>query len=178
MATNYPNWAAGDPISASMLNYTQGDVIVKTVATDRASTSTLADDPDLTTTLDANATYLIEFGLHMVSPITSAPVSVLIKTQWTVPSGATGNRWAIGIGSTQNESNANNVSGRFGVHGFATAVVYGSRGNSTSQIGALESAIVTTTSSGTCAIQWAQNTSNAQASSMSAGSYMKIKRVA
>lgn len=173
MTSNYPTWAAGDPISASMLNYTQGDVIVKTSATSRTTTTTLADDPDLTTTLDANATYLVEFFLHMVSP-----TGVLIKTAWTVPSGATGNRHVIGVGSSATDANSDNISSRSGVHGFTTSVTYGTRGANTNQIGAVETAIVTTTSSGTLAIQWAQVTSSATAAQMSAGACMRVKRVA
>lgn len=174
MATNnYPDWAAGDLITASGLNYTQGQRIYKAAATSRSSTTTLADDPDLTVTLDANAVYFIEMHLHFVAQTTP-----LIKTAWTVPSGATGNRMAIGSGSAASDTNMNNVSGRFGVHGFTTEVVYGTRGANTNQSGAIESAIVTTTSSGTLALQWAQNTSNATASQMSAGSMMFVKRIA
>lgn len=173
MANNYPNWAAGDPITAANLNYTQGQVIVKTSGTQRASTTTLADDPDLTVTLDANATYFVEAWLHFVSPTTEG-----IKTAWTTPSGASGNRLAFGEGSTQSASNADNVSGRFGVHGFGTSVTYGDRASNTTQCAAIETAIVTTSSSGTLAVQWAQATSGANAAEMSAGSCLRVKRVA
>jgi hypothetical protein len=176
MATNYPNWAAGDPITASMLNYTQGDVIVKTVATSRASTTTVTDDPDLTATLDANATYLVEMIVHAVSAATGTP---LIKTQWTVPSGATGNRTSFGPGSSATETDSNNISVHAGVHGFTTALTYGRRSTSDSnQIAIIETAIVTTTSSGTLALQWAQAASSSTASQVSAGSCMRVKRVA
>lgn len=176
LASNYPPWAAGDPITASMLNYTQGDVIVKTVATSRASTTTLADDPDLTTTLDANATYLVEMIIHAVSAATGTP---LIKTAWTTPSGATGNRTSFGPGSAATDTNSDNISVHAGVHAFTTALTYGRRSTSDSvQISITETAIVTTTSSGTLAFQWAQATSSATASQVAAGSCMRVKRVA
>lgn len=173
LATNYPNWAAGDPITAAMLNATQGDVIVKTVATSRTSTTTVTDDPDLTTTLDANATYLVEIFAHVVSATTPE-----FKTQWTVPSGATGNRTAFGPGSSATDTDVDNVSVHAGVHAFTTAVAYGNRTSTSNQISVIETAIVTTTSSGTCALQWAQATSNATASQVAAGSSMRVKRVA
>lgn len=174
MVANYPQWAAGDPITASALNYTQGDVIVKTVATIRASTTTLADDPDLTTTLDANATYSVEFLLKPGSNLAAD-----FKTQWTVPSGASGNRTALGPGSTATDGGADNIAMHSGTHGFATTVNYsGVRDVVTNLFFVYESAIVITTSSGTCAIQWAQVTSTAVNTQLGAGSMMRVKRVA
>jgi hypothetical protein len=173
MANNYPDWAAGDPITASMLNYTQGDVIVKSVDTSRASTTTFADDPDLTTTLDASAVYFVEMWLHVVSPITEG-----IKLSWTVPTGATGNRSVIGIGSSQSVSNADGVTSRLGVHNFSTVVVYGDRNNDTFQTKVVETSVLTTTSSGTLALAWAQNASGSTPAVVSAGSCMRVKRVA
>jgi hypothetical protein len=166
--------AAGGLGDSDFISALVPDVFWKAAATSRASTTTLADDPDLTTTLAANAVYWVQMWLHFVSQTTP-----LIQTAWTVPSGATGNRGVIGPGSSSNQASSDNVSGRFGVHGFATSIVYGTRGATTNQLGCSETAVVfTSSSSGTLALQWAQNTSNATASQMSAGSVMLVKRLA
>lgn len=174
MANNYPNWQAGDPITASALNYTQGEVIVKPSTTDRPSTTTVTDDPHLTTTLDANATYSVELHLK-VAGLAAAD----IKTNWTVPSGASGTRNVRGAGTgSTTDSNADNATMRTGVHNFSTDVVYNNIRNTVNSAYVTETGVVTTTSAGTLALSWAQNSSNATATSVVAGSIMTVKRIA
>ena len=123
-------------------------------------------------TLDANATYFVEFFLYY-----SAINAEQFKTAWTVPSGVTGNRAVIGAGSSANEGNLNNVSGRFGVHGFSTSVTYGTR-NSSNQCFAYETSTLITTSSGTLAVQWAQATSGSTGTTLYNTSLMRVTRLA
>ncbi|MFG3046216.1 hypothetical protein ACGFZR_14970 [Streptomyces sp. NPDC048241] len=144
----------------------------KTVGLDRTN-NTLADDPDLTMQLDAGAVYHIEFHLHHAATNTGR-----FRTAWTVPAGATGNRSAVGpdqgaILSTTSSGGA----GRWGVHQFNTPCIYGSRDDNTLQVFSLEEATLTTTSAGTCALQWAQATTNATASRLAAGSFMRVTRI-
>jgi hypothetical protein len=144
----------------------------KTSSTTRASTTTFADDPDLTMTLEANATYIVEMFLSL-GGIDAAK----IKTAWTVPSGATGNRAVDGPGSTANQSNTDNVSGRYGVHNFTTSVTYGTRNDNTLFFKVTETATVTTTNAGTLALQWAQATSSGTSSVCALGSWMRVTRI-
>jgi hypothetical protein len=171
---NYPNWAAGDPITADWLNLTQGDWIVKAADTTRTSTTTLADDPDLTTTLDASAVYFVEFKLR-VACVNAEDFA----TDWTAPSGASGLREAWGPSetvTTDADGDSNLV--RLGVHGFTTDVVYGGvRNSAANQFPIMERAIITTTDSGTLALRWAQGTSGGTGTKLAAGSSLYVKRI-
>jgi hypothetical protein len=176
----YPFYAAGQRLTAADLQAGQFIIVRKTVNTDRVSTTTLADDPELTFSLAANATYIIEFYLFFAGNLGK------LATQWTVPSGVTGNRSALGPGSNAlagTSGNMDNISGRFGVHGYGTTVVYGGRTVDTAtpslnQEIAVETSLISTSSAGTCAIKWAQNASNTNATRMAQGSWARALRIA
>ncbi|MGW6738668.1 hypothetical protein [Streptomyces sp. NPDC055013] len=141
---------------------------------DRASTTTFVADPVLQASLAANAVYLIEVYLYY-----GALAAADIKTQWTVPAGATGNRSCFGPGSSASDSSATNIVVRCGVHAFTTSIPYEGVRNSQSNLTlAWESGIVTTTNSGTFSFDWAQNTSNATGSRMGANSWLRVTRLA
>ena len=171
----FPNITAGRRITTGLLRQMIPVIVVKQTFTSRTSTTTAADDPELTFPLEANSTYLVEFAVKYNTPGPSGTAG--FKTIWTVPAGAGGSRTALGPGSTQTNSNADNISMRSGVHGYTTEVAYGSR-NSTSQLALWESAVVTTSNAGTCALAWAQQTSNATATTVLGGSYMRITQLA
>ncbi|MET8694678.1 hypothetical protein ABZV65_19295 [Streptomyces bauhiniae] len=144
----------------------------KTVTLDRTS-NTLTDDPDLTIQLDAGAVYKVEYHLHY-----AATDAARFRTAWTVPPAAAGNRSAIGPDQAQILSaTSSGGTGRWGVHNFGTACIYGTRDSNNNQCVALEEALVTTTSAGTCALQWAQQNTNATASRLAAGSFMRVTRI-
>lgn len=170
----YPTWLAGQTVTAALLSSMLPLEAYKTGNTDRLSTTTFVDDPDLTFDLEANAVYFVEFFLLM-----GATTAADIKTSWTVPSGAAGLKSVIGPGSAAVDANADNISMRTGVHGFTTQINYSGVRNATASLfRGYEHAIVTTFAAGTCAIRWAQVASDAAASRMSAGSYARAKRVA
>ncbi|WP_371646500.1 hypothetical protein [Streptomyces mirabilis] len=155
------------------LSYLYGQLPIETYkANDTLITSstTFASDPDLQCTLAANSVYRVEFYLHYAALDTAR-----FKTQWLVPSGATGTRSAVGPDQGQILSTTSGGQGRFGVHAFSTAVTYGTRNDPTNLCFALEESIVTTTTGGTLALQWTQATSNATASKLGAGSWMRVK---
>jgi hypothetical protein len=172
--SQYPPIAAGGIGDSDFLSALVPDYKWKTAATNRASTTTFSDDPDLTTTLAANGTFLVEMFLNVGSTLAAD-----FKTMWTVPSGATGTRRAIGPGSTASDSGADNISGRFGVHAFSTSVAYSGVRDSVSNLFAvIEIGVVFTSSAGTCALQWAQVASTAVNTNVGAGSLMRVKRIA
>lgn len=157
------------------LNYLYGQLPIETYKaadTDRASTITFASDPDLQCTLAANSVYRVEFYLHF-----AALDAARFKTQWLVPAGAGGNRSAVGPDQgVILSSTSSGGQGRWGVHGYTVACTYGTRDPSATNLCfALEEAVVTTTTGGTLALQWAQATSNATATRLGAGSYMRVK---
>jgi len=146
----------------------------KPAHTDRVSTTTLADDPDLTMQLDANAVYYVEFWLHY-----AAMDAVRFKTAWTVPASANGGRSALGPDQGQILSSTSSGGvGRFGVHNFTTTCIYGSRDSTGNQCLAVEEGTVITTTAGTCALQWAQATSSTTFTRLGLGSLMRATRLA
>jgi hypothetical protein len=170
--TIYPGWIAGQRLTAADLAAGQFIIAVKTTNTDRALTSTPNDDPDLQFDVAANAVYAIEFYLHYAA--TSTPA---FKTIWNVPVGASGNKGVQGPGSSATASDANNISMRSGVHGYTTNIVYGTQNSGTAPCFAYEESLLTTSSAGTVALQWSQNTSNATATRLAAGSWARCLRI-
>jgi hypothetical protein len=172
--TTYPAIAGGDDITADLLVSMLPMFAVKSSATTRTSTTTLADDPELTLTLAANAKYFVEFFLYY-----GAINAEKFKTAWTVPSGVTGTRATLGPGSTANQASMDNVSMRAGAHLYTTSATYGTRDDNTGPCLAYETSIVITgASSGTLAVKWAQGTSGSTGTALFEGSFMRVTRLA
>jgi hypothetical protein len=172
MANTYPPIGGGDDITADLLMSMLPRIIVKSTATTRSNTTTFSDDPEMSMTLSANATYFVEFFLYY-----SAIDAEKFATKWTVPSGVTGNRSTLGPGSSANQANMDNVSMRSGVHAFTTTGLYGTR-NSSNQAFAYETGVLVTTSSGTVALQWTQGTSGSTGTTLYNTSFMRVTRLA
>ncbi|MFG2352572.1 hypothetical protein [Streptomyces sp. NPDC048521] len=172
-------WAAGRvataawPIGTTRYAYKPSD-------TNRASTTTFTDDPDLTMPLDANAVFRVKFELNYTAiDQVSGSAAGRFKTAWTTPAGATGVRSAVGADQgTVLSSTSSGGQGRWGVHNFTTAATYGDRDSTVNQVFAMESGTVFTTSAGTVALQWAQAVANASATRLAAGSFMRVTRLA
>lgn len=172
--SQYPSIAAGQRVTSLLLSRMLPLEAVKPSNTDRSSTTTFVDDPDLALQLEANAVYQVVFYLHF-----AALDAARFKTAWTVPSGATGNRSAVGPDQGVILSGTSSGgTGRWGAHNFTTSVTYGTRDSATNQCFAMEESTLTTTNAGTLALQWAQATSNATATRLAAGSALRAKRIA
>ncbi|MFF9787207.1 hypothetical protein [Streptomyces nigrescens] len=153
-------------------------IVTKGSNTDRTSTTTRTADPDLTMTLAANATYIVEFHMYI-----GGSTFALVVTEWLVPSGATGLKGGIGPASSATEgtagnNNADGVAMRAGSHNFGTSLTYGRRNVNTNLCYAIETGTVTTTSAGTLALAWAQSTSSTTFNRMGLGSWMRVTRIA
>lgn len=177
MTNQYPVIAAGQRITTNLLNAMIPVIVRKPSTTTRLSTTTPTDDPDLTFTLAANSVYFVEFYIKYAGQMTSATG---FKTAWTVPSGASGTRSAVGPGSAATDASADNIAMHSGIHGYATTVSYGGRSNSdTNQLLAVETSLMSTTSAGACTLQWSQATSNAShAAGVFSDSFMRITKIA
>lgn len=177
MANQYPVITAGTEVDVTLLNAMIPVVIRKPADTSRTSTTTVADDPDLTFKLGANSIYFVEFMIRYAAPGASGTAG--FKTAWNVPSDAAGLRTCMGPGSSATDTLADNISMHSGVHGYSTTITYGSRSTSTSnQLWAIETAVVTMTTAGPCALQWSQQTSNVAATKVAADSIMRITQLA
>lgn len=174
----YPVIAVGDLVTADLLGSMLPDWYYKSVTTTRASTTVLADDPDLVIpSVPSSGTFLIEFYVKYGTVAGGGTAG--IKTAWNVPAGTSVNRQVMGSGSTATDANADNVTSRWGVHGFTTAIQYGTRGAVVNQQWAYEWAVVIMGgTAGNIALQWAQNTSNVTGSTVNSGSYAKSTRIA
>ncbi len=172
--SKFPDITVGDLWTADLAASMLPDEIIKTTATIRASTTTLSDDPDLTVPVLANATYFIEMYIRYVS--LSTP---LFRTAWNSPAGATGNRAVLGPASTALDTNGDPVQMHSSAIPLSTGITYGDLDSTANQAWALETAIVVIGgTAGNVALQWAQSVSNASNTAVSAGSYIRSKRVA
>lgn len=132
----------------------------KTADTSRSSTTTLTADPHLTLSVAANAVYAVHVSLAYQAGTTED-----MKTDFTVPSGATMDttRYLNNIGTHQTIATAATV-----------GIWQGSGGNE----GATMWGTLVTSSAGTFALRWAQNTSGATATILRAMSSMTLQRIA
>lgn len=172
----YPIIAAGKKLTAAMATGMETRFILKGSDLDRASTTTLTDDPDLTFTVAANSKYVIEFGIYY-GGLSAAD----FKTAWNTPAGVSGLKQVLGPGSASgDEGNANNITARFGVHGFGTSITYNCSRNATGSIqAAYEMAVLTTSgTAGSVTLQWAQATSNATADRLAGASWARATQIA
>ena len=139
----------------------------KLTATDRSSTTSIADDPDLLFALQADATYRIDVSLLFVG----------------VTTGTQGFQWAIGytgsvalIGSAIGIQSLNSVGT---VRTPFTPTSANSLGTmaTASNDGLVYSFVLKTTTAGNLSVQWAQAVSSANATRMVAGSYILATRL-
>jgi hypothetical protein len=173
---------SGNP-NIPMVSDGQSTVIVKQVTETVTSSTSLQDDDEFNFSLPANGLYEIEAVLYVAVGSTTSDV----KTLWVLGGGSSwkiGNassiRAGIGMGTDATSStNAETVhTAALGMGSYpTTAFAYGTH-TSTWSTCIIEKHIVNVTgSAGTCKLQWAQNTSNANGTSLNAGSYVKITKL-
>lgn len=170
--SQFPTWAAGQKVVAATLMAGTVYFIQKASNTSRTSVTAMADDPELTMQLAGNSVYSVEFFLYYASGSTGK-----FTTSWTVPSGLnSAGRAALGLDSSVSNSTPEGVM-RSGVHGYATGVTYGDRAG-TNSLYAMENAVISTGSiGGTLALGWTQSASSATATTLAAGSWMRVQQM-
>lgn len=137
----------------------------KAAAWTRASTTTLANDADLQFSMAANTTYLIEAKLFINSLLTSG-----FKVGITGPASPT----LIQCVGTDIDSAGNLAS--FGISSYTTVCANTPAGNEDVVLD-IVMRIANGANTGTFAIQFAQNVSNAAAATLRSGSYIRYKTV-
>ncbi|MER6064822.1 hypothetical protein ABT167_27345 [Streptomyces sp. NPDC001792] len=150
--------------------YQREQLVVKAATTSRASTTTIASDPEITFTVVANTSYLVE-GLILFA---ADPASDL-KIGWTAPTGATFLWNVIGQPSTASASTGSVItdgqdlaSTAFGLGGVTD--------NTKTMTGHLRGYLTVGATGGTFALQWAQITSGANATKVLAGTHVVLKQ--
>jgi hypothetical protein len=169
--TTYPEWTAGDLITAAGLNAGQMHSVIKSTTETVTSSTALQDDNELIVPLEADATYYCVFLLAL-GGVSAADVN----TEYSFPSGATGFKFCQGpqIGSAD-RANTAMVSA---THNLDTDRNYGA--TSTTSVPAMIEHVVVTNGStaGNLTFRWAQNASSATGSVNLAGSAVMYVRVA
>lgn len=164
-----PVFATGDVPTAIQVNEYMVNIHYarKLANTNRTSTTTLADDPDLTLPVLANAEY--EF---ICCVFYQSQTATDIKWNWTAPSGSTCRFTINGLTGTTGAAFTDDQSGAFD---YGTAIA-------SSGIGSILTGMMfvgvlwTPASGGNLTLQWAQSTSGA-ATTVLAGSYMSMRRL-
>ncbi|HXN95985.1 MAG TPA: hypothetical protein VN879_15885 [Candidatus Acidoferrales bacterium] len=137
--------------------------IVKNTVTSIAANITVANDPDLTVTLPAGGTYVIKGMLNDGSGTSAGGLKGQINYSGTISTGS----WGMnGVGTAVTPVSLTNINTTATLQTAQTAVGFMP----------IEATLLCTTG-GTLSFQWAQNASNATASVLGIGSYLRITRI-
>ena len=163
-----PVWAAGQVLSNSDVNVWFVPIVAtKPSDTGRTSTTSITNDPDLQITLAANASYDLTAKLAYKGGTNGASD---IQIQVNAPSGATGFWGAVRLQITSFPTTTAIY------NPFGNNVNAGTNGTGNPQPFFIHGS-VTTTTAGTLAVAWAQNTSSVTATTMMAGSLLSCQRI-
>ena len=143
--------------------------VFKTSDTARSSTTTLANDPALVFTVDAAGTYVAEFTVFAEAPSTPD-----IKIALIGPS-ATGQAYVSWTQNTAGQTAATEMDDFAASATYLASITIASTGFKSSIT--IRARFVVGGSGGTVAFQWAQDTSNATASTVYAGSNLRYRKV-
>jgi hypothetical protein len=169
--SQFPVWTAGQRVLAATLTAMEPLVVIKPADTSRASNTTLSNDPDLVFTNVGVGTYLFD-GLLRYTGITFSTGPGDIKLGFAFSGSLSASGW---VPNTFVSNAANNVD--VVCSNFGTSRVEGTYGTGT-DVGASVRGYLVVTAAGTMSLQWAQNTSNATATTMRAGSHLKLTQIA
>lgn len=142
----------------------------KTADTAR-TTATLADDPHLTSSLAANATYRMQGTLFFY---TTDESTADLALGFSVPSGATGRWTAFAQGGGSPSANAGLI--RTASQDYATTRTYDAMLQATVTLGLMFNGLVVTTNAGTFAAQWARSAGSGTVTLLQ-NSWMSLQRV-
>lgn len=173
MAQFYPQFTAGEDITADKLNSMLGLTAWKTATESVTSSTVLQNDDELFLTVEANATYVMFMFLLHDSDATAAGD---IKLGFSSPASSTF-AWGVHGANTSSTSSSAVTSVNMTLQTTSSTVSLGG-GDSTGTTAFIGGTLVTSGTAGTFRLQWAQDTSNAVATNVRIGSYMTLKRVA
>lgn len=150
--------------------------VQKSSTTARASTITITNDPHLTMTVEANATYEFNFVLFI-----SGDPAADVRLGLTHPTGTTyrwgqiapSQIWGAGTGDGVLTS-----SGQIGSGSSSGPTFTGVTATGTPLLHGLRGTVATSSTSGSLTLQWAQVTSNVNATEIRQGSYLVMTRIA
>jgi hypothetical protein len=166
---------SGTPISKKItlaqVRDLMGIFVRKTGDESVTTSAAMQDDDHLTVTLDASATYLIQYGFYY-----SASLAGDFKWQWVGPSDLVGKHGAMRLSNSATSSEGN-IRASGGAFTSGTSSVL-SAGGTTGTAYVQGDALVVTTTGGAFKLQWAQETSDGTATQLLTYSWMLARRLA
>jgi hypothetical protein len=173
----YPTFAAGQKLTAALLNAAIPSVAYKASDQSVTNSTTVVNDNDLSFSVVSGATYNIDSYLQWVGNDTGD-----IKFGFTFPASSTLSFAIIGPDDTATTfaSGGTRGTGEWFARNGQTSSPSGTiqvSGSTSTLAGIIKGQLVCNTT-GTLQLQWAQNTANATATTLKAGSWMSLKRVA
>ncbi|WP_327679472.1 hypothetical protein [Kitasatospora sp. NBC_00458] len=165
----YPQWRAGERITAARLASMIPAVVVKAAAQSVTNSTVLVDDTHLFLPVEANATYVLDGAVFYAGQYNAGD----LRADWGIPGGAA-MRWAINGaapgGAAAYASNSTVVgtpleAGTYGVGGALTSL---------HPVGHL----VTASSGGLMRLRWAQRTAHATPTTLHPLSWLRLQRIA
>ena len=165
-----PTWSVGQVLTASDVNtYFIPRVARKTVDESVTSSIVLQNDDQLFLSADANAQYLV-FGHIIYDGVTAADISVA----WSGPASATFD-WVSGGIQTGASTGVDTSS--MSAQTLAANPAIGTIGAAAELVIRVQGILVTAGTAGTLQFRWCQNTSNATATIVRAGSTLVMWRI-
>lgn len=171
--SKYPAVLAGQRITASLLASMLPDVVAKTTTENLASSTTLQNDDELFSSVEANATYDVELWLLHSS---DSGADGDIKVGWTGPSGAS-MTWGVQGSNEAATSSTAATSINLQTRTIGETANFGG-GGSTGTSAYIRGRLTTAGTAGTLRLQWAQRSSSATATQVRAGSILRLRRTA
>lgn len=172
-------WVVGEVVTAALMNTEirdqfnslmalQPTTIVKAADEAVTSSTTLQNDNHLAFTLAASATYVFDGAIYYDGVFNAGN----LKAGWTLPAAAT-ILWSLNAPATGGAAALDSSGVTSGTIAVGT---YGTGGAKTTA--SIKGTVITTTNGGTLQFQWAQNASNATATTIYAKSWINLRRVA
>lgn len=172
--SQYPSVYAGQRLTATLVASMLPIYAAKTGSTDRTSTTTISADPDLQVALEANAEYEFSFMLRIGGNQTGK-----IDIQMTTPSGATGSYSCTRLSSSATADTGDATEVRSSTRLlFNVETTFSPVSTTAHQVLIGRGRVITSSTAGTFSVDWAQNVSNATATTMHSDSFIKMIRMA
>lgn len=163
---------AGQVVRASDQNNFQPITTIKAADESVTSSTTLQNDDELSATIPAVGTYVFDLFIYATSAANAAGD---IKIGFTFP---TGSLRFSGIGPDVGLASGSVQAGQWFVHlSAASGTSAINFGLSTATVGIRIHGLFVASATGTLQVQWAQDSSNANASTVKAGSHLVVQRV-
>jgi hypothetical protein len=172
-----PDFTAGRPPTAAELQFLVPLFVRKTSNQSVTSSTTLVNDSALVLPMLASVTYELTAQLFYIGNDTGD-----IKVTFTQPTGSTLSWGPIGASQAAVTGSATAGTGEWwgtNVNTTASPTTSMPMGGSTSDLHmVIRGIVVVSATAGNLQLQWAQNTSNGTATTVKAGSWMSLRRVA